>query len=387
MSNSWPEKQARDVNCVLIGPTYPFRGGIAHYTTLLCHHLRRRHQVDFISFRRQYPDWLFPGRTDREPSRPLLEVDCERLIDPFDPWTWVQAARRIRAFAPDFLLFQWWVPFWAPVWSSILWLVRRRVNPRVLFLAHNVLPHETRWVDRLLTRRTLGQGDAIIVHSQRDRDDLLRLLPGVEVCVTAHPTYELFAQQAPSRTEARRLLGLGDEIPVLLFFGFVRAYKGLDYLIGALPTVLAHLDARLLVVGEFWDDPAPFRERIHALRLDEQVTIVDRYIPNDEVGAYFAAADLVTLPYVDATQSGVIQIAFSFGVPVVTTTVGGLAEVVEDGATGFLAPPGDSQALAAAILRFFQEDRAAAFRANIQAQRDRFSWDRLVTLIEELAGA
>lgn len=375
------------MKCALIGPTYPFRGGIAHYTTLLCHHLRQRHQVDFISFRCQYPDWLFPGRTDREPSQPLLAVDCERLIDPFKPWSWAQAARRIQAFAPDLLLLQWWVPFWAPVWSSILWLARRRIDPRVLFIAHNVLPHEARPVDRLLARQTLGQGNALIVHSQRDRDDLLRLLPGAEVRVTAHPTYEMFAQETPSRAAARRTLDLDDEIPVLLFFGFVRPYKGLTHLIEALPTVLAHLDAHLLVAGEFWDDPAAYQARVQALGLEERVRIVDRYIPGEEVGAYFAAADLVTLPYVDATQSGVIQIAFGFDVPVVTTTVGGLAEAVEDGLTGFLVPPEDSQALAAAILRFFQEDRATVFRANIRAQRDRFSWERLVALIEELAVA
>jgi glycosyltransferase involved in cell wall biosynthesis len=373
------------MKCVLIGPTYPFRGGIAHYTTLLCHHLRQRHQVEFVSFRRQYPDWLFPGRTDREPSQLLLTVDCERLIDPFKPWSWAQAARRIQAFMPDLLLLQWWVPFWAPVWSSILWLTRRQIHPQVLFIAHNVLPHEARLVDRLLARQTLGQSDALIVHSQRDRDDLLRLLPGAEVRVTVHPTYEMFAQKAPSRAAARRALDLDDEVPVLLFFGFVRPYKGLDHLIEALPAVLAHLDAHLLVAGEFWDDPAAYRERIQALGLKDRVSIVDRYIPGEEVGAYFAAADLVTLPYVDATQSGVIQIAFGFGVPVVTTTVGGLAEAVEDGVTGFLVPPRDSQALATAILRFFQEDRATSFRANIQAQQDRFSWERLVALIEELA--
>ena len=374
------------MKCALIGPTYPFRGGIAHYTTLLCHHLRRGHQVEFISFRRQYPDWLFPGRTDREPSRPLLAEECQRMLDPLQPWTWVQAARRIESFAPDLLLLQWWVPFWAPVWWSILWLVRRQARPRVLFISHNVLPHEASRVDRFLARRVLGQGDAIVVHSRRDRDDLLRLLPGADVRVTAHPTYEVFAQAASSPTEARRTLGLDDETRVILFFGFVRAYKGLHYLIEALPRVLVHLDAHLLVAGEFWDDPAPYRERIRFLGLDGRVTLVDRYVPNEEVGAYFAAADLVALPYLDATQSGVVQIAFGFGVPVVTTTVGGLVETVQDGATGFLVPPGDSEALAAAILRYFQEDLGPIFRTNIRAQRDRFSWERLVMLIEELAG-
>ena len=369
---------------VLIGPTHPFRGGISHYTTLLCHHLRRQHQVDFISFRRQYPKWLFPGRTDRDPSQRPFTVECDRLIEPFRPWTWIQTARRIRELEPELLLLQWWVPFWAPVWLTILKLVRRRAKPRILFISHNILPHEAGWLDRILTRWVLGQADAIIVHSRRDREDALDLLPGTEVHVTAHPTYEIFAQQVPSTLEARRILGLAGDVPIVLFFGFVRPYKGLHYLIEALPQVLDHLDVHLLVAGEFWDDDAPYREQIRALGLGEHVTIVDRYIPNEEVSTYFGAADLVALPYTDATQSGIVQMAFGFGLPVVTTNVGGLGEGVRDGLTGLLVPPRDSDALTAAVTRYFQEELGPSFRANIQAQKDRFSWTRLVTLIEEV---
>jgi len=375
------------MKCVLIGPTYPFRGGIAHYTTLLCAHLRQQHQVSFISFRRQYPRWLFPGRTDRDPSQQPLTVDCQRMIDPFNPWTWVQTARHIGALDPDLVLLQWWVPFWAFVWACIIWLVRRQVRPRIVFISHNVLPHEARWVDRLLARWVLRQGDATIVHSQRDRADLLQLLPGADVRVTAHPTYEIFAQEAPSAHEARRRLGLDVDVPLLLFFGFVRPYKGLRYLIEAMPQGLAALDSHLLVAGEFWEDAATYRAQIRAQGLEEHITIVDRYIPNEEVGVYFAAADLVVLPYLDATQSGIVQMAYGFGVPVVTTMVGGLGEAVEDGRTGLLVPAGDSQALATAIIRYFGEDLGPGLRAAIQAERDRFSWKQLVTLIEALASA
>jgi glycosyltransferase involved in cell wall biosynthesis len=369
---------------VLLGPTYPFRGGIAHYTTLLCHHLRQHHQVEFISFRRQYPTWLFPGRTDQDPSRQPLTVECDRLIEPFNPWTWIQTARRIRELDPDLLLLQWWVPFWAPVWLTIAKLVRRRVRPRILFISHNILPHEGGWMDRLLARWVLGQGDTIIVHSKRDRDDARQLLPKAQVHVTALPTYEVFAQQVPSSHEARRVLGIRDDIPLVLFFGFVRPYKGLHYLIGALPQVLEQLDVHLLVAGEFWGDDTSYREQIRTLGLDEHVTIVDRYIPNEEVSTYFGAADVVVLPYSDATQSGIVQMAFGFGLPVVTTTVGGLGESVQDGLTGLLVPPMDSDALAAAVIRYFQEELGPSFRTNIQAQRDRFSWARLVALIEEV---
>lgn len=374
------------MNCVLIGPTYPFRGGIAHYTTLLCQELRKRHQVTLLSFRRQYPAWLFPGRTDRDPSQQVLAVDCERILDPLQPWTWIKAARRIQELEPDLVLFQWWVPFWAPIWSVIIRQVRGRIAARILFISHNVLPHEPRPWDRLLARRVLGQSDAVIVHSQWDRQVLLSLLPTMPAYVSPLPTYEILAPNKWTASEARRQLGLAEGTPVLLFFGFVRAYKGLKYLIEALAVVRARLDAHLLVVGEFWDDMAPYQAPIRALGLEASVTLIDRYIPNEEVGLYFAAADLVVLPYTDATQSGVAQLALGAGVPVITTSVGGLPDVIQDGVNGFLVPPRDSQALAAAVLRFFEEGLGPTFRANIQAQKARFSWERLVSLIEELAG-
>ncbi len=374
------------MKCVLIGPTYPFRGGIAHYTTLLCQELRKRHQVTLLSFRRQYPAWLFPGRSDRDPSQRVLAVDCERLIDPLQPWTWIKAARRIVELEPDLALFQWWVPFWAPIWSVILRRVRGRIAAKVLFISHNVLPHEPQPWDRLLARRVLGQSDGVIVHSQWDRQVLLSLLPTMPAYVTPHPTYEVLAPTNWTHAEARRQLGLAEGKAVLLFFGFVRAYKGLRYLIDALALVRARLDAHLLVVGEFWDDVAPYQTQIRALGLEASVTLIDRYIPNEEVGLYFAAADLVVLPYTDATQSGVAQLALGAGVPVITTSVGGLPDVIQDGVNGFLVPPRDSQALAAAVLRFFEEGLGPTLWANIQAQKARFSWERLVALIEELVG-
>jgi glycosyltransferase involved in cell wall biosynthesis len=178
---------------------------------------------------------------------------------------------------------------------------------------------------------------------------------------------------------------LDNDTPVILFFGFVRPYKGLNYLIDALPLVLEKQDVHLLIAGEFWDSAQTYLDQIQSLHLESHVTLVDRYIPNEEVGVYFAAADLVALPYVEATQSGIVQMAFGFGVPVLTTKVGGLGEAVRDGVTGLLVHPRDSQALALAILRYFQDRLGLEMRPNIQADKDRFAWARMVALIEQLA--
>lgn len=370
----------------LIGPVYPYRGGIAHYTTALHRALREQgHEVLLISFSRQYPQWLFPGKSDKDPSQKPLEVtDARYWLDSMNPVTWLVVVSRIREFSPDAVILQWWVPFWALAWMSIVWLIQRFPTSKVVFICHNVVPHEAGWFDRFLARRVLGLGDDNIVHSERDRVRLLDLLPGAQVHVAHHPTYSVFAESAPTASQARRELRLDNDTPVILFFGFVRPYKGLRYLIEALPLVLEKLDVHLLIAGEFWDGEQPYREQIQLLRLEEHVTVVNQYVPNEQIGTYFAVADLVVLPYVDATQSGIVQMAFGFGVPVLSTTVGGLGEAVHDGVTGLLVRPRDSQALALAIQRYFQDKLGLGMRANIQADRDRFAWARMVGLIEQL---
>lgn len=388
---------------VLIGPTYPYRGGISHYTILLCQHLRAAHEVKLYSFKRQYPALLFPGRTDKDPSRSPLRADCEYLLDPSNPLTWLETFRRIKEEQPDALILQWWVPYWAPAFASIAYLVRRFSSPsklggteggRVIFICHNVFPHERSMIDRALVRLALTQGQFFIVQSEKDLNDLKRLLPAAlrqaqdaaQVRKTAHPIYEALALGGEmSAQEAKRQLGVGGK--VLLFFGFVREYKGLKHLLKAMPQVLSRIDAHLLVVGEFWDDKSPYLDLIRELGIGQAVTIVDRYIPNEELGLYFSAADVVVLPYVDATQSGVTQLAYGFEKPVITTSVGGIPEVVGDGVTGLVVPPGDSEALGQAIARYFEDDLAARFTPNIRAQvqEGTFSWKELVCLIEDFS--
>jgi glycosyltransferase involved in cell wall biosynthesis len=368
---------------VLIGPTYPYRGGISHYTTLFCQHLGATHEVKLYSFKRQYPALLFPGRTDKDPSRSPLRADCEYLLDPSNPLTWLETFRRIKGDRPDALILQWWVPYWALTFASIAFLVRRFTSTRVLFICHNVLPHEGSAIDRLSAKLALGQGHYFIVQSQRDWVDLKTLLPDSEARKTALPIYDAFPSEVMESALAKKTLGLDG--PVMLFFGFVRQYKGLEYLLRAMPEVLRDVHVKLLIVGEFWEDKEPYLKTIEELGLQGDVAVVDRYVPNEEVGLYFSAADVVVLPYVDATQSAIVSLAYAFDKPVITTDVGGLPEVVSDGETGFIVPPSDSEALAKAIVKYFERDFASRLAANVKARKNALSWEGLVRLIEDFS--
>jgi len=368
----------------LIGPTHPFRGGIAHHTTLLHQHLRARHEVDFLAFRRQYPRWLFPGRTDRDTSEhPLVAPGVEHLLDSMNPLTWLQVARRIVRARPDLVIVPWWSAFWTPHVLTIASLVRRARRTRLLAICHNVTDHEDRRFGPRCTRAVLSRMDDCLVHSAADEERLRALLPGARVTRGFHPLYEFARPSLLGKAEARARLDVtGDTI---LFFGFVRPYKGLDDLVQALPRIRRTRRVTLLVAGEFWEGREAFDRRVHALGLADAVRVVDRYVPNEEVGLYFSAADLVVLPYVSGTASGVVQTAYGLDKPVVATTVGALADIVEDGHTGYLVPPGRPDALADAIVRFFEEDREAEFVANIRRFKRRFAWERLVELIETIA--
>jgi glycosyltransferase involved in cell wall biosynthesis len=371
----------------LVGLTHPFRGGISHYTTLLCRALLERHAVRFYALSRQYPGLWFPGRTQRDESETPLRVPHEACLDSVNPLSWIATARRIRRFAPELLLFSWWHPFFAPAFGSVARLCRRFGGIPSCFLCHNALPHESTFVDRLLLRYAYGSAAAFIAHSAQDRDKLRQLRPGVAVHCNPHPTYAVFAAaEVPRPEQAKVRLGLAER-QVLLFFGFVREYKGLPYLLRALDEPGLDPRCHLLVVGEFYDDRERYAPDLERLVRAGRLTLVDRYVPNEEIPLYFSAADLVMVPYLTATQSGVIQMAYGFHKPVVATRVGGIPEAVIEGQTGYLVPPADSAALARAVRTYFESADRERMREAIARENRKYSWERMVETIESVGAS
>ncbi len=368
----------------LIGPTYPFRGGISHYTTLLYRHLRQRHTVQFFTFTRQYPKWLFPGKSDRDPSHaPLREHHVRPILDSLNPFSWIKVAREISRSNPDLVIIPWWVTFWTPQFWTIATLIKRLSTPKVLFLCHNVLEHDSNRLTKLLTAIVLRKGNYFIVHSNEDAANLRNLIPDATLRISFHPTYDVFNQGTVDQDTLRKRLGVKGK--VLLFFGFVRRYKGLTYLIEALPDILTRFEVTVLVVGEFWKDKQEYIRRIDELDLKDNIIIIDEYVPNEEIRTYFSLADLVVQPYLSATGSGVIQTAFGFNKPVIATTVGSLPEVVSDGKTGYLIPPASAAALSRTVVKFFNEGKEQQFSENIKKERYKFSWETMIDVIEDLA--
>jgi glycosyltransferase involved in cell wall biosynthesis len=367
----------------LIGPTYPYRGGIAHYTTLLAQHLRQENEVLLLSFSRQYPSWLFPGKSDKDPSERPLQTEAHYPLDPLNPLTWRRTLYQIRQWQPDVVVIPWWHPYFAPVWLGLgRGIQRLKPRPKLLFICHNVRPHEQGRLSRLLLpavlKSVLGRADGFVVHSQADEAILQAYLPGARVVVTPLPTYAALGGEPAAELP----VALPSDRPLLLFCGLVRPYKGLDVLLEALALLKRPL--HLLVAGEFWQGGrASYQAQIDRLGLANCVTIIDEYIPDELLAACIDRANVLVLPYRSATQSAVVQTAFGRGKPVITTDVGGLAEAVANGRTGLVVPPENPQALAEAIERYFAQDLEKVFSENVVVGNGRFSWTYLIQQLHQ----
>lgn len=371
----------RSKKIILIGPIYPYKGGISHYTGLMYRELAKRHDVEMISYKMQYPKFLF-HKEQRDYSNDSFKIEgAQYLLHTANPFNIVKTARYIRRRKPDLVVIQWWHPYFAPCYFLLTRFMERQ---NIVFVCHNVFPHERFPLDKILTRLALNNGSHFIVHAAEEAKELIRIQPNPDYVVTPHPTYNAFRFEGMSREQAREQLSIGQEERILLFFGYVREYKGLKYLLRAMPEICREDEkVKLWVVGEFGADREEYFKLIHELEIEDRVQVRDAYTPDREVEKYFAAADLVVLPYTSATQSGIVQIAYGFTKPVVVTDVGGLPDVVKDGETGYIVEAGNPQAIAGAVVRFFREGQAQRMQENIEKEAYRFSWERMGEVLEE----
>lgn len=379
------ESTKRPKHVVLVGPAYPLRGGIAHFNDALSEGLRARgHNVSKVTFSRQYPSLLFPGKSQYEQAGERSGT-ATVAIDSINPLTWLATGARLADAAPDAVIFQYWMPFFAPAYGTIASRLRRRSRgTRVLTVTHNIFPHEHRPGDAALGRYFLRKCDAIIALSASVAEDARSLGGSAEIRTLAHPVYEHFGAPRP-RDDARRRLGLPADAEVLLFFGFIREYKGLQVLLRSFPEIVGKRPkAHLVVAGEFYDDETVYRGLIDASGLEDRVHLFTRYVPESEVAVYFSAADVVVQPYLSATQSGVVQTAFHFGRPVIVSDVGGLAEVVPHEIAGLVVPPNDPTLLARAVVRYFAEGMAERLTEGARREKEKHTWDAFCASVEEL---
>ena len=367
---------------VLVGPFPPFRGGISDLNAALADHLSKRHEIHAINFTTQYPKVLFPGKTQFKKGDPAQEIDSIRCLSSINPFSWRKTAYKIIDIEPDLVLFRFWLPFFAPAFSGVAKKIRKYSDATIMVICDNIIPHEERLLDTRLTKRFFGFIDSFIVLSKKVENELLSFVPEAKYKYSPHPIYSIF-NNTLSKEQAKAELKLATK-KVLLFFGLIREYKGLDILINAMEKIKTELeDYTLLIVGECYENENKYTDLIKKAGITDNVKCHYSFIPDNEVGKYFSAADVVVLPYKTASQSGIVQIAYHFDTPVIVSNVGGLPEIVDEGKTGYCVEP-NSNAFAKAIKAFYENDNISEMNSNISEYKSQFSWDAMVKAIEKL---
>lgn len=365
--------------------------------------MQQGHQVITYTFSLQYPGFLFPGKTQLSEEPAPADLDIRVRLNSINPFNWLGVGRELRKMKPDLLIIRYWLPFMAPCLGTIAGCVRRNGHTRIMAIADNVIPHEKRPGDRILTRYFVRRMHGFVCMTDSVKRDLQAFgIPSGKIALSPHPLYDNFGPPKP-RTQARREIfaGEGREIaagkssgtgkpelsadtPLVLFFGFIRPYKGLDLLLEAMADQrVRKLGIRLLVAGEFYTPPDPYYRLAESLDLQDRVIWQTDFIPEHRVASVFCAADLVAQPYKTATQSGVTQVAYHFEIPMLVTGVGGLPEMVPHMKVGYVVEP-DPFPIAGAMVDFFENGRGPAMREELKQEKKRFSWERFTgTLIDQ----
>lgn len=377
---------------VIIGTAYPMRGGIAQYNSILYKCLSEKNEVKIFSFKRQYPEFLFPGKTQYETGEPAFKIPEDKnviSVDSLNPINWIFTAFKIRKENPELLIYKYWIPFFAPCFFTISFMVKMFRKTKVLFICDNVIPHEKRIGDKFFTKLVFSIVNYYIVQSRTVENDLKKFnKSGKPYKLSPHPLYNIFGDKV-DKPEARRFIEENYNIKfntekVILFFGYIRKYKGLVYLLEAMPGILKDIKVKLLIAGEFYDDEKPYKEKIKELKLEDNILLLSDFMPDEKVRYFFSACDCLVLPYTDATQSGIVQIAYYYDKPVIVTDVGGLSEVVISEKTGIIINPGNVNEIADAVKKFYNENLESDFSENIKEEKKKYSWEMFVRNILDL---
>ncbi len=367
---------------IVIGPAFPFRGGIANFNNALATaYYNKGDDVTLYSFTLQYPSFLFPGTTQYEDGQAPKNLKIKTLINSINPFNWIQVARKINKENPDFVIIRYWLPFMAPCLGTIARLLNKQI--KILAITDNIIPHEKRIGDSVFTKYFVKNCDAFLSLSASVLDDLTKFTDSTFKKFIPHPIYDVFGEKT-SKQEAIKNLGLNSEDKHLLFFGFVRKYKGLDLMLKAMADErIKMMGVKLIIAGEFYDDKKEYLDLIADLDLLETIIIKGDFIPPTQVKNYFCASDMITQTYKTATQSGVTQIAYHFERPMLVTNVGGLAEIVPHNRVGYVTSQ-EPKDIADAIIDFYQHNKEVEFTLNTKQEKKRFSWESFVDEVDEL---
>ena len=372
---------------VIVGPAYPYRGGPATYVSYLFNTLSKKFDVKIFNYTLLYPDFLFPGTTQYDESKVTsIKVPNERIINSISPVNWIKSARRIKEEKADLIVFDWWQPFFGPCHYIISLLLKSHYRGKILFITENFISHESRFVDSFLTKLGLNNADSFLALSEVVAKDLEKISHRRKIYRSSLPPFDCYITgEDYSRDKSRKELHLSENDKVILFFGYVRKYKGLDILIDALPEAIQQIpELKLLIVGEFYDDVSAYISRIEKLGLKNNVLLINKFVPNEEVAKYYSAADVTALPYRSATQSAVLNVSYSFGKPVIAARVGGLSEFVKDNYTGIIIEPDDKESLTTGIIRYFRSEKNIDFQSNIKDYLSQSDFDDLPALFEKI---
>ena len=362
---------------VIVGPSYPFRGGIAANNDRLAREFMSSGcEVVIFTFSLQYPSFLFPGKTQYSNEPKPKELDIRVEVNSINPISWIKVGRKIKKMKPDILLIRFWLPFMGPCFGTIARIAKKNKFTKVISVLDNFIPHEKRFGDAALAKYFIKPVDGCAVMSHTVKADLEKTVTNKPIEYCPHPLFDHFGEIIP-KEEARKMVGIDTHSRWMLFFGLIRDYKGLDLLLKAMAETPANQsDLKLMVAGEFYSDSSPIYNLVDELGLKDRVVFFPEFIPDNKVATFFSAADIVVQPYKHATQSGVTQIAYHFNKPMIVTGVGGLAEMVPNEKVGYVVDV-DPKAIATAIDRFYKENKEKEFTEGAMKEKTKYSWKRM----------